>query len=162
MAARAMVRIILFTTLVRMVAKQFWIKLTKVPRQITSPKVLCRKIINVYFFLRNASQQDLYIIQQSRRVLEDLAHQGITKVSLYGTGDIAEILYGITHDVRVKIVSIYDDFGNKRFLGFDVLPIESSAKREEKIIIAAVIGVEDKVARLMKAGIRRERIAVLQ
>jgi hypothetical protein len=152
----------LFKTLVKMVARQFWIKLTKVPRQVTSPQMVLKKIFNIYFFLRNASQHNLYVIRQSRQVFDELARQGINKVSVYGTGHIAEILCGLTSEVPVKIQSVYDDFGNKTFLGFNVLPIEAGAKNEEKIIIAAVVGVEDKIARLMKLGVERERIAILQ
>ena len=152
----------LFKTLVKMVARQFWIKLTKVPRQLTSPRIILRKIINVYFFLRNACHHNLYVLQQARQVFDELAQQGIRNVSVYGTGEIAEMLYGLTAETSVKIESVYDDFGNKKFLGYDVLPIEAGAKNEEKIIIAAVVGVEEKIARLMTLGIERERIAVLQ
>jgi len=161
-ATRLMARIPLFNTLVKMVVKQFWIKLTKVPRQLTGPRMAFEKTINAYFFLRSASQQNLYVVRQSRQVLEDLALQGISKVSVYGTGEIAEILCRLTSEVPIKIQAVYDDFGNKKFFGFNVLPIEAGAKNEEKIIIAAVAGVDDKIARLMKVGVERERIAILQ
>jgi hypothetical protein len=152
----------LFATFVKMLAKQFWIKVTKVPRQVKSPKVALQKVVNAYSFLKTASQHNRYIIQQSRQVLCELAAQGTREVSLYGTGDIAEILYGLTSDLPVKIRSIYSDFGGRNFLGFNVLPIDTGAKQEEKIIIAAMAGLEEKIERLRELGIERERIVLLQ
>jgi hypothetical protein len=148
--------------LFKMVAKQFWIKLTKVPRQLKSPKVAVQKAINSYYFVRNVYQHNLYIAQQSQRILEDLTAHGTTQVSLYGTGDIAEMLYGLTADVPLKIHSVYDDFGDKIFLGFDVQPVTECVKSTGKIIIAAMVGIDEKIERLMKLGVERDRIVTLQ
>lgn len=160
--ARVMVKVTLFKTLVKMVAKQFWIKLTRVPRQIKTPRVALQKAINAYYFVRNIYQHNLYIVQQSRQILLDLAEQGAKEVSLYGTGDIAAILCRLTADVPLKIQSVYDDFGDKVFLGFDVQPVTECVKNTGKIIIAAMVGIDEKIERLMKLGVDRERIVTLQ
>lgn len=152
----------LAATLVKMVTRQFWIKLTRVPRQVSNPKVLLKKIIGVYSFLRIACRHNLYVMQLARQVFDELRQQGIQSVSLYGTGEIAEMLYSLAGEVPMKITCFYDDFGNRKFLEFDVLPIEEGAADEGKIVIASVINVEEKIARLMRSGVDRERIAVLQ
>jgi len=149
-------------TLAKIITRQFWIKLTRVPRQITSPGIFLSKAIGVYFFLRNACHHNVYVMQLAREVFDEIGQEGVRNVSVYGTGEIAEMLVGISAEVPVKIHSIYDDFGNTTFLGFNVLPIEAGAKNEEKIIIAAVVGVDEKIARLTRLGVERERIAVLQ
>jgi hypothetical protein len=148
--------------LFKMAAKQFWIKLTKVPRQLKSPRVALQKAVNAYYFLKNVHQHNLYIARQSRLILEDLTEHGTTEVSLYGTGDIAEMLYSLTIDVPLKIQAVYDDFGDKVFLGFEVQPITGCVKNTGKIIIAAVVGIDEKIERLMKLGVDRERIVTLQ
>jgi len=148
--------------LFKMAAKQFWIKLTKVPRQLKSPRVMLQKAVNACYFLKNVHQHNLYIAQQSRLILEDLAKHGTTQISLYGTGDIAEMLYGLTDDMPLKIQSVYDDFGDEVFLGFEVQPVTESVTNTGKIIIAAMAGIDDKIERLMKLGVDRERIVTLQ
>jgi len=148
--------------LLKMAAKQFWIKLTKVPRQLKSPRVGLQKAINAYYFLKNVHQHNLYIAQQARLILEDLTEHGTTQVSLYGTGDIAEMLYGLTADMSLKIQAVYDDFGDKVYLGFDVQPVSGCVKNTGKIIIAAMVGIDEKIERLMKLGVDRDRIVTLQ
>jgi hypothetical protein len=64
--------------------------------------------------------------------------------------------------VPLKIQAVYDDFGDKVFLGFEVQPITGCVKNTGKIIIAAVVGIDEKIERLMKLGVDRERIVTLQ
>jgi len=148
--------------LFRMAAKQLWIKLTKVPRQLKSPRVALQKAVNAYYFLKNVHQHNLYIAQQLRLILEDLTEHGTTQISLYGTGDIAEIVCRLTANVPLKIQFVYDDFGDKVFLGFDVQPVTECVKNTGKIIIAAMVGIDEKIERLMKLGVERDRIVTLQ
>jgi hypothetical protein len=148
--------------LFKMAAKQFWIKLTKVPRQLKSPRVFLRKAVNAGYFLRNIQQHNRYIAQQSQLILEDLTEHGTTQISLYGTGDIAELLHGLTADMPLKIQSVYDDFGDKVFLGFEVQRVTESVKNTGTILIAAMVGIDEKVERLMKLGVERDKIVTLQ
>ena len=152
----------LVKVLFRMAAKQFWIKLTKVPRQLKTPRVALQKAVNAYYFLKNVHQHNHYIAQQSRMILEDLSERGTTQISLYGTGDIAEMFYGFTADVPLKIKSVYDDFGDTVFLGFPVQPVTECVKNNDKIIIAAMVGIDAKVERLVTMGVERDRIVTLQ
>ena len=157
-----LVRFLLFKTFCKLLAKQFYVKLTKVPRDVTTVRAILRKSINVYAFLKSASQHNLDTLRQSRRVLADLAYQEITVVSLYGTGEIAELLHGLASEVSIGIRSIYDDFGEETFLGANVLPIEVCVQSSERIIIASVVGIEEKIAHLKRLGIKQDRIVRLQ
>ncbi len=152
----------LLKTISKMVAKQLWIKLIKVPRQVKTPGVALRKTINGYFFVRNIFQHSVFIVRQLREVLKGLADGGTTEVSLYGAGDIAELVYVLTTDIRLRLHSVYDDFGDQVWLGFAVQPVTECLKSTEKIIVAAVIGIDEKIERLMKLGVERERIIILQ
>lgn len=148
--------------LFRMAVKQFWIKLTKVPRQLKTPRIALQKAVNAYYFFKNVHQHNHYIAQQSRAILEDLIERGTTQISLYGTGDIAEMFYSFTAGAPLKIKAIYDDFGDTVFLGFDVQPVNECVKNTDKIIIAAMVGIDAKVDRLVTMGVERERIITLQ
>jgi hypothetical protein len=159
---RMLVTLMLFKTFVKLLVKQFWIKLTKVPRQIKTPKIAAQKVINIYFFLRNVSQYNLYTIQQSRRIITEFATQNIKEFSIYGVGEIAEILYDLTFEAPVKVKSIYDEFGDKRFLKFKVLPIEACTGGKDVVVIASLVGIEEKVERLKSLGVKQESIVTLQ
>jgi len=150
------------TTLIKMVAKQFWIKLVKVPRQIRSPAAALRKAINAFHFVRNSVQHNVYIAEQSQRIFQDLAAQGTTEVALYGTGDIAEMLCKLSAGLQVTIRSVYDDFADDDFAGFKVQPTRELVNRSEKVIIASIVGVEEKIEHLQQLGVERERIVNLQ
>lgn len=156
-----LVNLQLFATLTKIVTRQFWIKLTRVPRKVTSPRIFFQKIIGVYSFFQNAYNHNFYVTQLARQILDELAQQGVRSIAIYGTGEIAEILLGLSMDAPVKVHSIYDDFGGSNFLGFNVLPIESG-KNEEMFIVAAVVGVDEKIVRLTQLGVERSKIAVLQ
>lgn len=149
-------------TLVKMVARQLWIKLTRVPRQVKTPAMALKKAVNAMRFVRNSFRHNVYIAEQSQRIFNDLASQGNTEVSLYGTGDIAELLCKLSKESPVTIRSVYDDYGEQDFAGFRVQPVRDCAKDAGKIIVAAMVGIEEKIERLQRHGVARDRIVNLQ
>ncbi len=159
---RPLVGFLLFKTFVKMLIKQFYLKVTKFSRQTRSVKDTRTKIGKIYDFLKNMSQYNIYVIERSRHCLDRLASQRIKEVTVYGADDIAEVLYDLTFDAQIKINAIYDDFKTKKFLGFDILPTEACNGRKEKVIVASLVGIEEKIEKLRKLGIEKERIVVLQ
>lgn len=149
-------------TLVKMVARQLWIKLTRVPRQVKTPAMAIKKAGNAMRFVRNSFRYNVYIAEQSQRIFKDLASQGNTEVSLYGTGDIAELLCKLSKESPVTIRSVYDDYGEQDFAGFRVQPVRDCASDAGKIIVAAMVGIEEKIERLQRHGVARDRIVNLQ
>jgi hypothetical protein len=156
------VGLLLFKTFLKMLARQFYMKVTQFSRQSKTIKDLWGKVYKAYGFLKNMSQYNLYTIERSRRCLNELSSQHIREVAVYGAGDIAEVLYDLTFEVPLRIIAIYDDVEKKRFLRFNVLPIEAMNGGRAKVIIASLVGVEEKVERLRRLGVDRERIVVLQ
>lgn len=144
-----------------MVAKQLWIKLTKVPRKIDSPKDVLIKAVNAYFFVYNSYRRNADIAERCQRLLAKLTAQGTTNISLYGTGDIAELLCKLSTDSSVKIRSVYDDFPDQEFRGFSVRPIREWAMCSDLIVIADVVGIEEKSQRLRRIGVDPEKIVNL-
>jgi hypothetical protein len=144
-----------------MLARQLHLKLTKFTRRSRGTKGLVSKVAKGFDFVRYMSASNMDAIKRSRNCLEKLAAQQVQEVSLYGAGDIAQVLYDLTFEIPVKINSIYDDFNNKRIATFKVVPVAESAKSHEKVIIASFAAVDDKLERLRKLGIDNDRIVVL-
>lgn len=155
-------KLFLCGTFLKLLTKQFYLKLAKVPRQVKTVRVALAKVVNAFYFLRNVWLYNLYTIRQARKCLRELIGQNIKEISIYGRGDIAEILYDLTFELPLNIQAIYDDFGGGKFFKVDVFPVEACASGNEKVVIAAMIGIDEKVVRLRRLGVSRERIIVLQ
>jgi hypothetical protein len=120
------------------------------------------KAAKVYSFAKRTLEFCVYATERSRECLNAIADDGNNELSLYGTGDLADIFYALTFDASIKVKNIYDDFGGKRFHAFKVLPLEKCGSAHEKIVIASFIGVEEKLERLKRCGVPTDRIVVLQ
>jgi len=154
--------VLLSKTFLKMLAKQFYIKATKFSRRTKTLGDIWHKILRTYDFFESVCQYNLYTIRQSRKVLHELTQREIKEVSVYGVGDIAEVIYDLSFEQPMKIAAIYDDRQGKRFFRVKVLPVEECASGSEKVIIGTLIGIDDKVARLKRLGVSPERIVVLQ
>jgi hypothetical protein len=134
----------------------------KLPTRSNTTRKNQSDLIRAWRFARRVLESHLYAIQCSRRCLESLLVDGKEEVSLYGTGDLAEIVYALTFDIPVKLKNVYDDLDGGYFHGFKILPIEKCASGEENLILAALAGTEEKITRLKNLGISPERIIALQ
>jgi hypothetical protein len=112
-------------------------------------------------FLAATLQFFVSMIHRSRDCLNSALAQGHNEVSLYGTDDLAEILYDLTFEVPVKIKSVYDDCDGKRFHRFAVLPIERYVSSNEPLIITGSAQVESKIKRLRTLGVTADRMIVM-
>ena len=149
-------------TFVKLLAKQFYSKTLQVLRQAKTIQAGLVKSFNAYDFLKSMSQYNLHIIRQSRRCLRELAEQNVKEISVYGTGDVAEILYALTLELSMKIRAVYDELGGGKFFKLDVSPVEDCANLDQKVVIAAMVGIDGKFERLKQLGVGRENIVVLQ
>ena len=159
---RAASAVLLSKTFVKMLARQSYIKITKFSRRAKTLGDFWHKILRTYDFVESVCQYNLYAIRQSRKVLHELTQREINEVSVYGVGDIAEVIYDLSFEQPMKIAAIYDDRKSKRFFRVKVLPVEQCASGSEKVIIGTLIGINDKVTRLKRLGVSPERIIVLQ
>ena len=157
----ALVRVLLSKTFAKMLTRQLFLKLTKFTRRSRGSKDFVTKVGKTYEFLRAMCQHNRRAINRAKLCLESLAAGGIQEVTVYGAGDIAEILYDLTFEIPIKIKAIYDGGSRKRFLGLAVLPLEESANDKKKVIIASLVAVESKVERLQNLGVDRKRIVLL-
>jgi hypothetical protein len=108
-------------------------------------------------------KNSIYTVRLCRQALDGVSSWRVKEVAVYGTGFIAKILYILTKKMPLKIPNIYNnsDVGSK-YLGFEVLPLQSLRGYSGKIIIASFINVLEKAAELKGIGIEEENIIKLQ
>jgi hypothetical protein len=130
-------------------------------RQASSSDNAFLSLAKATTFLRATLEFCLSMTHRSRDCLNSILTQGHSEVSIYGTDDVAEILYDLTFDIPVKLKNIYGDPEAKRFHIFKVLPIESYGSAKEPLIITGSTDVEKKVKRLKSLGVSSDRLIVV-
>lgn len=158
---RSVGRGLLVKTFGKMLLRQAYLKLTKFTRRSSETREFLNKVGKGYEFIKCMSHYNRGAIKRSRLCLNSLVAGGIQEVSVYGAGDIAEILYDLTFEIPITIKTIYDDDGAKSFLGPEVRPVEESAAGKEQVIVASLVAIEEKVERLRSLGLDTKRIVLL-
>jgi len=158
---RPLAGLLLFKTLVKLLFKEVYIKLTKFRRCIKHPGEVGEKIGKTRNFLSSMGEYNRFAVEQCRQTLSQLAEQGITKVSVYGANEIAEILYDLSYELPVRITGIYDEYPRKKPCRIPTLPLKEYTNSQEKMIVAAVMGVEEKVEYLSRLGINAENLVLM-
>jgi hypothetical protein len=145
----------------KMLIKQFHMKMTKFSSEPKSLKDILKKTFKAYDFLKNMSLYNAYIFEKCKNCVNKLLSNNVNEIVVYGTGDVAEIFYKVTLSSPVKIGAVYDTVDGKKFFNFRVMPMEEIKKHNGKIIIPALVGVEDKVEALKRMGVKSENIIIL-
>src|SRR4030043_18698 len=135
---------------IRMLIKQFHMKVTKFSSKPKSLKDVLRKVSRAYGFLKNMSQHNANVFEKCKKCIEELASNNIYEIALYGTGDVAKVFYQVTLNSPLRIRAVYDTLDGKKFFNLDVIPIEEIKNQNGKIVVTALVGVEDKVEMLKK------------
>jgi hypothetical protein len=139
-----------------------YLKLTKFRRRSHNSGERLGKIAKGFEFVHYMAKHDFHAIRRARDCLQELAGENVREVSLYGTGDIAEVLYDLTFEFPVKIKAVYGDSIKDRFFGYKIYPTQASAGGEEKLIIASLVALDDKVQRLQELGVPPPRIVLIK
>lgn len=133
-------------------------------RKFLPYKIVTMPFIGVQKIWRFSHRMLIYnrfLINECRNCIHRLVLEGIKEVAVYGTNDFTIILYILMKSLPIKITATYNGINKKRFLGFDVKPIESLNGYQGKIIIASFVGIAEKVEKLKELGINTERIITL-
>jgi hypothetical protein len=112
-------------------------------------------------FLRLTTEFFVSMVHRSKDCLSSISTQGHSEVSIYGTDDIAEILYDLTFDIPVTLKNIYGDAKGKRFHAFRVLPIEAYRPNGEPLIITGSAEIQERINRVKDLGVPSERLIVV-
>jgi len=153
--------LLLSKTLVTLLFKEVYIKLTKFRRSFKHPREVGEKVQKTGKFLSSMLEYNRFAVEVCRQTLSCLAEQGITKVSVYGVNEIASILYALSYELPVKVTVIYDECPRWKPWALPVLPLKDYQHSHEPMIIAAVVGVEEKVTRLSQLGVNVENLVLM-
>jgi len=153
--------VLLSKTLVTLLFKEVRIKVTKFRRSVKHPREFSQKAQKAGKFLSSMLAYNRFAVEECRQTLSCLAEQGITKVSVYGVNEIASILYGLSYELPVQVTVIYDECPRSKPWAPSVLPLKDYRRSHEPMIIAAVVGVEEKVKRLSQLGINVENLVLM-
>jgi hypothetical protein len=146
----------------KMLIKQFYMKITRFSRKPKNMKDIGRKPLKIPNFFKNMSQYNFYVIEECAQCLQEIKSNRGAEAVIYGTGNLAEILYILSRYISVKIPAVYDDFAGKQFKGLPVLPLEEIINYLGNIIIASTVNVEEKIKTLKAIGVDASRIMVLR
>ncbi len=153
--------LLLSKALVILFFKEVYIKLTKYRRRLNHPGEVGLKVQKTGAFLSSMWEYNRFAVEHCRQTLLHLSEQKITKVSVYGVNEIAAILYGLSYEFPVQVTTIYDECPRWKPWAPPVLPLNDYQNSPELLIIAAVVGVEEKVKRLSQLGINVENLVLM-
>lgn len=159
---RARVSLRLARLVSRMLVRQVYIKATKLSRRSRSASAVWARFSKTASFVSSMYRYDREVISSCRRCFERFASRRVTRCAIYGANDVGEVLWTLTREFPVSICAVYDDYVVGRFAGCEVSRPDSGAGENVAVVIASLVGIEDRVDRLVAAGVAMERIVLLR
>jgi hypothetical protein len=138
-----------------------WLKTTQLSRRAASLDERLTKASRAYRFLRGALAHHRDVIRRAQRCLEQVWREGLDEVAIIGASEVAEILVALARVYPVTVTGVYDDLKRGRFLRFDIQPLENLKGYRGSLVLAAVVGVEEKLRQLSSLGIKDSHIVLL-
>jgi len=90
--------------------------------------------------------------------------QGVRRVIFYGTGDFAEIAFISLQETSIQMSAVVDDINiGEKFLGAVVKdPDILNSLSFDRILITSMISKDNVLEKLLKQGIPRSKLVVLE
>ena len=142
-------------------ARQFYLKLTKFTRRSNGPKSFVAKFKAGYGFLKDMAAYNWDVIKRCRICLNCLVAENVTAVLVYGDKDVIAALRDLSFETSLKIGILYEAYEVDKKFGEEAIPIEQAAASRDKIIVASIVNVTERVARLQALGVDVQRIVFL-
>lgn len=132
-------------------------------RYLLTPNGIAEKSRLTYEFM----QYSLFLYGQVRQhlytVLEPYAHDGRTRVAVYGTGEAAELAYLSIAELGLEMVAVFDGGSNGQFLGRPVRHIAQHGEVPFDLLLVATFRYADSIVEdLVRLGVPRERLVTLR
>ena len=127
-----------------------------------TPRGVSRKARLTYEFMKYSLDFYRDVRKHLRNSLSDAVRQR-QRVAIYGTGELAELVYLLVKELGLELVAVSDDHGQGQFLGLSVQRLGDVDQRAYDVLIVAVL--ERPAAtkkRLVAAGIAPEKIVMPQ
>ena len=158
----------LVNSFIKRLAQKGFFKIKNIPKNrvkyILTPKGAAEKTRLTYKYIQYSFQFYKSAREKLRILFYGLTKNGNKKIVFYGTGELAEIAYISLQEVPIELVAIVDD--NKPgeiFMDFVIASSDYLSKIDfDKIIITSIDETEKILQNILKKGISRSKVAILE
>ena len=158
----------LVNSFIKRLAQKGLFKVKNIPKNrvkyILTPKGAAEKTRLTYKYIQYSFQFYKSAREKLRILFYGLTKNGNKKIVFYGAGDLAEIAYISLIEVPIELVAVIDD--NKAgevFMDFVITGSDYlSTIYFDKIIITSSDNTENILKSILKKGISRSKVAILQ
>ncbi len=120
----------LVNSFVKRMVRRGYIRIKRVPKRrylyMLTPKGVSEKGRLTIRFIQDSLKLYRDYRRKCKDIFKGLVRDGVSKVYLIGTGDLAEIAYISMQEVGIEVSKVYDpaeEMVGKRFFGKDVFPL---------------------------------------
>ena len=158
----------LVNSFVRRLANKGYFKITTIPKNrvkyILTPKGTAEKTRLAYQYIQYSFEFYRKARNNLQKVFKNLEEQGVKRVVLYGVTDFAEIAYISLHETSIKMGGVVDEkkIGKKFFGSVVISPDMLDSLSFDRIIITSINEDDTAMEKLLKKGIPRNKIVVLE
>ncbi len=158
----------LVNSFIKRLAQKGLFKIKNIPKNrvkyILTPKGAAEKTRLTYKYIQYSFQFYKSAREKLRNLFYDLKKNGNKKIVFYGAGDLAEIAFISLQEVPIELVAVVDD--NKAgeiFMDFVITDSDYlSTIYFDKIIITIIDDTENILNNILKKGISRSNVAMLE
>ena len=146
-------------------ARKGYIKITTIPRHrikyLLTPSGVAEKSRLTYLYMQYSLTYYRNMRERLKVVLMEHANAGAKRIVICGTGELAELAYISLREIDLTLVGFVDG-GKGTFLSYPLWPVEALPNWEFDTVLIADLEESKKIqARLVRAGVPREKIATL-
>lgn len=158
----------LVNSFVRRLANKGYFKITTIPKNrvkyILTPKGTAEKTRLTYQYIQYSFGFYRKARNNLKKVFKNLMAQSVKHVVFYGVSELAEIAYISLHETSIKMGGVVDEKKiGKIFFGSAVLsPDMLDSLSFDRIIITSTNEDDTAMKKLLKKGISRNKIVVLE
>jgi len=158
----------LVNSFVKRLANKGYFKINNIPknrvRYILTPKGAAKKTRLTYQYIQHSFEFYRNAREKLHKLFKYLMAQGVRRVVFYGTGDFAEIAFISLQETSIQMLAIVDDNNmGEKFLGGVVKnPDILYSLSFDRILITSMISKDNVLEKLLKQGIPRSKLVMLE
>ncbi|NNK85051.1 MAG: winged helix-turn-helix transcriptional regulator [Desulfobacterales bacterium] len=168
LASKLNISLGLVNSFIKRLAQKGLFKIKNIPKNrvkyILTPQGAAEKTRLTYQYIQYSFQFYKSARQKLRILFYELTKNGNKKIVFYGAGDLAEIAYISLKETPVELVAVVDD--NKEgeiFMDFVIADTNYLSKIYfDKIIVTSIDETENVLNNIIKKGISKNKVAMLE
>jgi len=158
----------LVNSFIKRLAQKGLFKIKNIPKNrvkyILTPKGAAEKTRLTYQYIQYSFQFYKSARQKLRALFSGLTKNGNKKIVFYGAGDLAEIAYISLKETPIELVAVIDDSkAGEIFIDFVIADSDyMSTIYFDIIIITSIDDTENILKNILKKGISRSKVAMME